>query len=132
MTTEEKRELLRRMIHIKTFNQCIAPALKTLGLDTSVVDWEKSGYDDKDVYLSGKFIIKRDNIKWIIKARPISDGGARISILGVAVVVYDNHKAVDGYDLRISIDKLTQTAEILKVIDIKVKENETKGPHIHK
>lgn len=120
MTTEERRETLRRLIHIKTFNQCIAPALKTLGLDTGNVDWEKCGDDDTDAYLSGKFIIKKDNIKWIIKARSISNGGARISVLGVAVIVYDNHKPIDGYDLRMSIDKLTQTAEILKIKDLKI------------
>ena len=121
MTTEEKREKLRKMIHIKVFNQCIAPALKTLGLNTDNVDWERSADDNgKDEYLSGKFIIKKDNVKWIIKANPISNGGARVSVLGVAVIVYDNHKPVDGYELRLSIDKLTHTAEILKIKDLKI------------
>ncbi len=109
MTTGERIWGPLKLVHIKKFNQYIAPALNSIGLNTDDVDWEQN--DD----LSGKYIIKKDNIKWDIKVHIISGGGARTCVIGLEITVYDGLMPTDSYKLCVSIDKLVGKTEIIKL-----------------
>ena len=113
MTTEERKWGLLELVHIKNFNQYIAPALNSIGLNTDDVDWERN--DGNNDNLSGKYIIKKDNIKWSIKVRIISGGGVRTCVIGLEITVYDGLMPTDNYKLCVSIDKLVGKTEIIKL-----------------
>jgi hypothetical protein len=104
---------LIRFVHINNFKLYIAPALNSIGLVTDNVDWEWND-DDSDSTISGKYIIKKDDIKWTINSHIINSGG-RTWVIGLEVTVYDGFMPTDSYKLCVSIDKLLKKTEIIKL-----------------
>lgn len=126
---DAKRERPRQQIKVKAFSSHIAPALTKFGLtiDLDSMTWERSSAFGDYSALDGKFIMDVDkNLKWVFKVNALRPEAVRMHTYDVAVVLYDNHKLSDCFELRISEDLLLNTCEVIRMKEFKKNEVATK------